>query len=103
MAYGVGKGLSSASNKVNPARSPNVDKSLNAIDDFLGSGYKKDYAPNGSVILKSADGTKQLRFDIDNFHGDPKGPHINVETFEPKYPGSPRNNKITNEHIYPKN
>jgi hypothetical protein len=95
--------VSSVSNKVNPARSPKVDKSLNAIDDFLGSGYKKDYAPNGSVILKSADGTKQLRFDIDNFHGDPKGPHINVEEWIPRnmYPKDRKMINVTNQHVYP--
>jgi hypothetical protein len=100
LAYGVGKGVSGIGNKVNPARSPNVDKSLNAIEDFLGFGYKKDYAPNGSVILKSADGTKQIRFDINDFHGDAGGPHINVEEFVPKYPGSSRMNQVSNDHIY---
>ncbi len=96
--------MSSVSNKVNPARNPKVDKSLNAIDDYLGPNYTKDYSPNGSVRLRSEDGTKQIRFDIDDFHGDAKGPHINIEEFVPKnrFPDDTKMKRITNEHVYVK-
>ena len=53
------------------------------------------------LILKSADKTKQIRFDLTNPHG--LEPHINVQTFRLRnlYPGDKRMIEIMNKHIFP--
>ena len=74
------------------------------LESHLGPGFTKIESPTGNSIFRSADGTKQIRFDLNDFHGDPNGPHINLETWAPKnlYPGDPRMQQIENLHIYPK-
>ena len=77
---------------------------MNKIIDYLGEGFTVLKPPglrNSDLILTSADGTKQIRFDILYSHG--KKPHVNVETFVPrnKYPGDDKMKKVTNEHAYP--
>lgn len=53
-------------------------------------------------ILRSADGTKQIRLDVTNPHG--LSPHVNVETFVPRnaFPGDPRMIRTDNLHVFPK-
>jgi hypothetical protein len=74
------------------------------IESHLGPGFTKIESPTGNSIFRSADGTKQIRFDLKDFHGDPNGPHINLETWTPRnlYPGDTRMQQIENLHIYPK-
>jgi RHS repeat-associated protein len=74
------------------------------VEGFLGPNYTKFSNSAGDLRYRSADGTKQIRFDLKDFHGDPKGPHINLETFEPRnlYPGDRAMVPVSNEHIYPK-
>jgi hypothetical protein len=73
------------------------------IESHLGPGFTKIESPTGNPIFRSADGTKQIRFDLKDFHSDPKGPHINLETWVPrnKYPGDVKMRQTGNIHIYP--
>ena len=81
----------------------NLDDAANAISDYLGPNATAEIPESGSdLILRSADGTKQIRFDLTNPHG--LDPHINVETFRPRnlFPGDKRMIQTSNEHIFPK-
>ncbi|MEZ5901334.1 MAG: hypothetical protein R3D51_17785 [Hyphomicrobiaceae bacterium] len=71
------------------------------ILDWIGPGAKLEKPTGGSdLLLRSADGTKQIRFDITNPHG--LKPHINVETFKPRnlYTGDTRMIQQSNMHIF---
>lgn len=74
------------------------------LESYLGPGFTKIESPTGNSIFRSADGTRQIRFDLNDFHGDPNGPHINLETWTPRnlYPGDTRMQQIENLHLYPK-
>jgi RHS repeat-associated protein len=96
----VFNGVSKLARMVRPAKaSGNVEKAFKAVNEFLGP--KPEVRPGGGsdLILKNTNGTRQVRFDIKNSHGD--APHINVETWSPKAPGSARMIQDSNVHIYP--
>jgi len=66
------------------------------ILDWLGPNATK--VKSGSdLMLRSQDGTKTIRFDLINFHGD--APHINVQTWMDAIPKWMETSP--NEHIYP--
>lgn len=81
-------------------------KAIRSADDLLkwtGPGSTLEKVPGGSdLIIRSANGTKQIRFDISNPHG--LDPHINVETFKARnlYPGDRKMIQTGNDHIFPK-
>jgi RHS repeat-associated protein len=86
-----------------PPATNNLDDTVKLIKDYLGEDATVSKPPGGSdLIVRSADGTKQIRFDLVNSHGD--APHINLEEWQPRnlYPGDKRMIQILNEHIYPK-
>jgi hypothetical protein len=66
--------------------------------DWLGEGSEIGDSSTSDLRMISEDGTRQIRFDITDPHG--LDPHINLETFEPSYPGSGRMQRIDNEHIF---
>ncbi len=80
------------------------DKLINDIKEYMGPGMKVIKPEKGSdLILRSADGTKQIRFDITDSHG--LEPHVNIETYIPRnaYPGDTRMIQTENLHVFPKN
>ena len=79
-----------------------IENTVSAIETWLGEGATARRPPVGGsdLILRSADGTRQIRFDISNPHG--LQPHINVETFRAlnRYPGDTRMIQTGNQHIF---
>ena len=75
----------------------------NDIADWLGPDFTTFTNDAGDLRFRSADNMNQIRFDLNDFHGDPNGPHINVETFEPanRFPGDRQMIQTGNQHIYP--
>lgn len=93
-------GLGKAMKAVNTATK--VNKVGDDILDWVGPKSTMEKPPGGSdLILRSADGTKQVRFDLTNPHG--LKPHVNVETFKPRnlYPGDKKMIQTKNEHVFP--
>jgi len=81
----------------------NVGKMADDVLEWLGADSTLSKPPGGSdLVLRSADGTKQIRFDLANPHG--LGPHVNVETFEPRnlFPGDRKMIQTGNDHVFPK-
>ena len=80
----------------------NVSRAANSVEEWLGQGYTKVESETSDLVLRSADGTKQIRFDLSNPHG--LDPHINVETWQPRnlYPGDGRFVPVDNIHVFPK-
>jgi hypothetical protein len=78
-----------------------VGKAATDIMDWLGPNATKVESDTSDLVLRSADGTKQIRFDLTNPHG--LDPHVNIETFQPRnlYPGDGRFIQQTNEHVFP--
>ncbi|MGA7674884.1 MAG: RHS repeat-associated core domain-containing protein, partial [Rhizomicrobium sp.] len=72
-----------------------------SVMDFLGPGATRVERTGSDLMLRSADGTRSIRFDLINSHGD--APHINLEMWENanRFPGDTRMTQIMNEHIYP--
>ncbi len=98
---GPGGGVSGAAS-VSGLRQPGFfDRLITSIESWLGSGIRTTRG-GSDLIIRNGDGTRQLRFDLNNSHGD--APHINVETFTPRnaYPGDTRMIQQDNIHIYPK-
>ncbi len=90
----------------NLSHNPEINKLIEMFEEYLGEGFKvmKPKEPGKSdLILMSADGTKKIRFDIINSHG--QEPHINFETFKLRnaYPGDDKLARIENIHFYPRN
>jgi len=80
-----------------------VDEFLDVARDYLGDDFTIVKPAYGSdLILKSADGLRQMRFDLSNPHGLP--PHVNIQQFHPRnlYPNDVRNIEDFNIHVYPK-
>lgn len=77
-----------------------IQKVKNMPEDFLGPGYTKESSPSSDLMLRSADGLRQVRFDLVNSHG--MKPHINIEVFSPIHSGSLRMKRDINVHAYPK-
>ena len=79
------------------------DDTIKLIQDYLGKDMVviKPGPGKSDLILRSADKTKQIRFDIANSHG--MEPHVNVELWEPRnsYPGDKGMNNIENLHVFP--
>ena len=71
---------------------------------WLGPNFTPFRTGTGNIGFRSVDGLKQIRFDIADFHGDPRGPHINLDVFKPRnlFPGDREMIKVVNEskHIY---
>ena len=80
----------------------NVSRAASSVEEWLGQGYTKVQSETSDLVLRSADGTKQIRFDLSNPHG--LDPHINVETWQPRnlYPEDGRFVPVDNIHVFPK-
>jgi hypothetical protein len=81
---------------------PNLGKVSDDILEWIGPNSTMSKPPGGSdLILRSADGTRQIRFDLTNPHG--LQPHVNVETFVPRnlFPGDRKMIQTVNEHVFP--
>lgn len=74
-----------------------VSQATELISDWLGEGAKPVLDTESDLMLRSADGTRSIRFDLINSHGEV--PHVNVQTWESTYPGSPRMTNTFNRHI----
>lgn len=103
---GIAAGGASLANSVFSAGNSGgalADEFLNRAGNALGEGSTIRTGPSGGsdFILRSADGTTQIRLDITNPHG--LDPHVNVETFVPRnaFPGDPRMIQTGNVHVYP--
>jgi len=82
---------------------PKINNLADDVLDWVGPKSTLQKPPGGSdLILRSADGTKQIRFDLTNPHG--LQPHVNVETFKPRnlFPGDRKMIQTGNEHVFPK-
>lgn len=80
-----------------------VGKLADDILDWVGPNPTMSKPRGGSdLILRSADGTNQIRFDLTNPHG--LDPHVNVETFKPRnlFPGDRKMIQTGNDHVFPK-
>jgi hypothetical protein len=82
--------------------SRSVTEATRSIEEWLGPGSKTIESETSDLILQSADGTRQIRFDITDPHG--LEPHINIQTFTPRklFPGDERMIEIGNIHIFPR-
>ena len=61
-----------------PSLGDKIGKIADAVLDWLGLGCKPAAGnANSDLMLQSADGTRAIRFDLTDPHGDPGGPHIN--------------------------
>jgi hypothetical protein len=82
-----------------------IDRTIKMFEDYLGKNMVVEKLGPGKydLMLRSADGTKQIRFDIEYSHDDK--PHVNVETWAVRnlYPNDKRMINIENLHIYPQN
>ena len=83
------------------AMSPRFEAAVKAVLDWLGPEIKQVESKTSDLVLQGKVGNelRQVRFDLTNWHGDPLGPHINVETFEPNARGG--YTYTSNSHIYP--
>jgi hypothetical protein len=83
------------------ATSQAVTRAAASVGEWLGSDVTIIRSPTSDLLLQSADGTRQLRFDLTDPHG--LDPHINVETFQPRnlYPGDQRMIQTDNIHVFP--
>jgi RHS repeat-associated protein len=99
----IGAGLSAQGSALARSQGNLADDFLNGASDALGEGATIQRGPPGGsdFILRSADGTRQIRLDVTNPHG--LNPHVNVETFAPRnaFPGDPRMIRTGNTHVYP--
>ncbi len=91
----AGTDLAASGSKVGDAKS--------AIMERLGNGAKPIEETGSDLMLRSADRTRTVRFDLVNSHGD--AAHINVQTWKPRnlYPGDSRMIELSNKHVYPRN
>ena len=91
----AGTDLAASGSKVGDAKS--------AIMEWLGNGAKPIEETGSDLMLRSADRTRTVRFDLVNSHGD--AAHINVQTWKPRnlYPGDSRMIELSNKHVYPRN
>lgn len=76
------------------------------FEECLGEGMKvtkPSVQGKSDLILTSADGTKKIKFDINNSHE--LEPHVNVEVPTPRnaYPGDKLMISTENYHIFPEN
>ena len=81
---------------------PKINNLADDILNWVGPKSTLEKPPGGSdLILRSADNTKQIRFDLTNPHG--LQPHVNVETFTPRslFPGDRKMIQTGNQHVYP--
>lgn len=82
--------------------SERVSSAARNILEWIGPNPIFEKPIGGSdLVIRSADGLRQIRFDLSNPHGD--APHVNIETFRPRnlYPGDRKFYYIENEHVYP--
>jgi hypothetical protein len=77
-----------------------VRDAASVIRRYLEEGYTIEPSPTSDLRLVSEDGTKSVRFDLTT--GDPRGPHINIETWQPRnlFPGDERMILTGNEHVF---
>lgn len=80
----------------------NVSRAARSIEEWLGPGYTRGRSDTSDLVLRSADGTRQIRFDLTDPHG--LDPHVNVETWQPRnlYPGDRTFTPVDNIHVFPK-
>jgi hypothetical protein len=80
-----------------------IKKLSEEFEIFLGKNPILSKPQKGfDLILRSKDGCKQIRFDLNNPHG--LDPHINIETFTSRnlYPGDSRMIQTENIHVFPR-
>jgi hypothetical protein len=79
-----------------------VTSVADAIENWLGKGWKQELESGSDLALKSADGTRRIRFDLIKSRGLP--PHINLELWKMRnlYPGDRTWDEVINKHIFPK-
>jgi hypothetical protein len=97
----VGKGANAAAKGEEAvAIGAAVARAAGAIEEWLGPGITRVQSPTSDLVLRSADGTRQVRFDVSAAHG--LDPHINVETWQPRnlYPGDKKFVQTANEHVF---
>ena len=78
-----------------------VNAFIAQVKGFLGADFQVIKPQEGpDLILRSKDGTRQIRFDISNPHG--LEPHVNFETFKARqlFPGDKRMMREENIHIF---
>jgi hypothetical protein len=81
----------------NPEKTAQLSQGAAKVIDWLQPNWTP--VKSGSdLMLRSADGTRTIRFDLINSHGDK--PHINVQTWEKLIRGWVET--TPNSHIYPK-
>jgi len=78
-----------------------VEGVADSVMDFLGPGATRVERTGSDLMLRSSDGTRSIRLDLINSHGD--APHINLEMWQNanRFPGDTRMTQVMNEHIYP--
>jgi RHS repeat-associated protein len=79
-----------------------ISRAADAVEDWLGPNATTVDSPTSDLVLRSEDGTRQIRFDLTDPHG--LDPHVNVETWQPRnlYPDDPRFLPVDNIHVFPK-
>ena len=75
----------------------NSSQGARIVTEWLGPGATRTQS-GSDLMLRSADGTRTIRFDLINSHGDL--PHINVQTWEQTIRGWIET--TPNTHIYPR-
>ena len=72
-----------------------ADELLQAVEKFIGPGYK-EIGKLGSGVFRSADGTRQFRIDSNSLSGShaPGVPHGHLETYAPSAAKPTANNHI---------
>jgi RHS repeat-associated protein len=77
-----------------------VTEAADAIEEWLGPGYRPFSSPTSDLALRSQDGTRMIRFDLTNPHG--LAPHVNIQTWQPRnlFPGDTRMLPIDTLHVF---
>ena len=80
-----------------------LDDFIDVVKGFLGQEFNVIKPGHGGsdLIMRSADDSRQVRFDLSNPHG--LSPHVNIEQFTPRnlYPGDVRMERSLNIHVFP--
>ena len=63
------------------AAAAKVAKTADKITDYLGPGAKAKINKAGDLVIESADGTRTVRFDINNPNPH-RSPHLHVEEYK---------------------
>jgi hypothetical protein len=102
LAPGIAAGVSQILTKPLNGSTLRVEQAQQALEEFLGPGATRVESTGSDLMLRSANGTRVVRFDLQNSHG--LNPHINIELKAPRnlYPGDQRMITVDNFHVFPK-